>query len=197
MQHTLAGQTVFLFGATADPDSVPSAKPGDITGQRHGAVRVQCATGGSVWISHMKAKSPGAFKLPATSVPVVPNPPLFIRHGTLPTTFQEVWVTVDGGVAYVYSDFYNGAMATEQCRMLTAALQVRCCGVCRCDCRVVCLSSPCCVCALVYSRRLLVLGVRRRGLLSTAYFPTASEAAVFDPVCRGLVVGVCRVPCRR
>jgi putative two-component system hydrogenase maturation factor HypX/HoxX len=100
--------------------------------QRRGAVRIQCATGGAVWVSHLKKKEAGTFKLPATSVlapaaladvPTLADPPLFIRHGTNPGTFQEVWVTVDGGVAYVHSDFYNGAMSTEQCEHLTAALR--------------------------------------------------------------------------
>ena len=93
---------------------------------------MQCATGGAVWVSHLRCKGAGTFKLPAVTalgpaaladVPVVADPPLFLRHGTAPATFQEVWVTVDGGVAYVHSDFYNGAASTEQCQQLTAALQ--------------------------------------------------------------------------
>ncbi len=100
--------------------------------QRRGAIRVQCASGGAVWVSHLKKKDQGSFKLPATSVlspealaevPHLPDPALFLRHGTSPSTFQEVWVTVDGGVAYVHSDFYNGAMSTEQCEHLTSALK--------------------------------------------------------------------------
>lgn len=35
----------------------------------------------------------------------------------------QVWVSVDKGVAYVHSDFYNGAASTAQCERLTAAIQ--------------------------------------------------------------------------
>ncbi|CAN0439305.1 unnamed protein product, partial [Scytosiphon promiscuus] len=35
----------------------------------------------------------------------------------------QVWVSIDKGVAYVHSDFYNGAASTSQCERLTAAIQ--------------------------------------------------------------------------
>ena len=35
----------------------------------------------------------------------------------------QVWVSVDNGIAYVHSDFYNGAASTCQCKRLTAAIQ--------------------------------------------------------------------------
>jgi putative two-component system hydrogenase maturation factor HypX/HoxX len=127
-----------MFGAQPDGHHSMTAAPGDITGVRDGAVRIQCGTG-SVWIAQLKRKASGSFKLPATMVlgadalahlpahanPLSP-PSVFVPHGRRPEGFQEVWATVDGGVAYVHFEFYNGAMSTAQCKRLTAALsQVR------------------------------------------------------------------------
>lgn len=36
---------------------------------------------------------------------------------------RQVWVSVEKGIAYVHSDFYNGAASTSQCQKLTAAIQ--------------------------------------------------------------------------
>lgn len=38
-------------------------------------------------------------------------------------TYSQVWVSVANGIAYVHSDFYNGAASTAQCERLTAAIR--------------------------------------------------------------------------
>ena len=38
-------------------------------------------------------------------------------------TPRQVWVSVENEIAYVHSDFYNGAASTSQCERLTAAIQ--------------------------------------------------------------------------
>ena len=40
-----------------------------------------------------------------------------------PAAPRQVWVSIDNGIAYVHSDFYNGAASTSQCQRLTAAIQ--------------------------------------------------------------------------
>ena len=130
---SLGGESVFAYGAVPDAFSSASATPGSITGIRHSAVRLQCGSGGSVWLQQLKVNAPGAFKLPATlalppsalaGVPVVRSPGLFVPHGSRPATFQEIWASVDGDVAYVHFEFYNGAMCTAQCERLSTALAV-------------------------------------------------------------------------
>lgn len=37
--------------------------------------------------------------------------------------YPQVWVSVANGIAYVHSDFYNGAASTAQCEKLTAAIR--------------------------------------------------------------------------
>lgn len=34
-----------------------------------------------------------------------------------------MWAWVDNGIAYVHSDFYNGAASTSQCDLLAAAVR--------------------------------------------------------------------------
>eukprot|EP00903_Cladosiphon_okamuranus_P006434 g6295.t1 len=123
------------------------AAPGEPIGQRDGAVLFKCADGGGLWISHMKrvnsknrerggsdhvdhaappVKLPATLALPKDIVdglPLLAPPPLFVPFGERPSTFQEVWVSVANGIAYVHSDFYNGAASTAQCERLTAAIR--------------------------------------------------------------------------
>eukprot|EP00904_Undaria_pinnatifida_P013582 jgi/Undpi1/9354/HiC_scaffold_26.g11812.m1 len=48
---------------------------------------------------------------------------MFSRGKALNLGTLSVWVSVDNGIAYVHSDFYNGAASTCQCKRLTAAIQ--------------------------------------------------------------------------
>lgn len=133
--HTIDGTKYRLFGAYPEggqlehqPSTVKSGEP---IGQRDGAVLLQTSDGKGVWISHMKvANDKGSFKLPSTSVlpkeivqalPTVQSPSLYVPFGERPSTFQQVWVSVDNGIAYIHTNFYNGAASTSQCEALTAA----------------------------------------------------------------------------
>ena len=46
-----------------------------------------------------------------------------LYNGSLLNHGGQVWVSIDRGVAWVHSDFYNGAASTSQCQRLTAAIQ--------------------------------------------------------------------------
>ena len=103
------------------------AKPGDIVGHRDGAILTKTGSG-FLWLSHLKFNK---LKLPAMSyikehlpqLPVMPEPELELPYGTYPQTFQEIWTTVSPeGVGFVYFNFYNGAMDTQQCGRLVKAI---------------------------------------------------------------------------
>jgi putative two-component system hydrogenase maturation factor HypX/HoxX len=67
------------------------------------------------------------FKLPATDVLAdrlsgVPELPLPIDAAPRHRTYRDIWYEERNGVGYVHFRFYNGAMGTDQCRRLAAAI---------------------------------------------------------------------------
>lgn len=131
------GQKYFMFGAHAEKLLYLANYPSEthtILAQRNGAILVRCGQGGAVWITHLKklnTKTEKFFKLPATmvlpseiveSIPFAPEQELLIKFGTMPRTFQEIFVWQDNTIAYLWFDFYNGAMSTDQCKRLCTAI---------------------------------------------------------------------------
>lgn len=127
---------ILVFGAHPDKSADPNIAEGaigDIVGSRHDAVLVQCGHSSRIWISHIRLAS-SQIKLPAmmaireiaseTVPPNLPKPTLCVPFGTFPMTvgFQEIFVWKQASVAYLWFEFYNGAMSTEQCRRLTAVV---------------------------------------------------------------------------
>ena len=100
--------------------------PGEILAQRDKAVCV--ATGdGALWITHLKEPTAEGIKLPASMVlgqalEGVPELPLSPLEEPDYPTWQEIRVRFDGPIAYVYFDFYNGAMDVDQCQRLRQAI---------------------------------------------------------------------------
>ncbi|CAM9684180.1 unnamed protein product [Ascophyllum nodosum] len=145
--HTISGTKYRLFGAHTEAgggevDEIlakSDAAPGEPVGCRNGAVLFKCADGKGIWISHMKQGNSAKgcddkppLKLPADLVlpeqivktlPEISSPSLYVPFGERPSTFQEVWVSVDSNIAHVHSDFYNGASSTAQCERLTKAIR--------------------------------------------------------------------------
>jgi putative two-component system hydrogenase maturation factor HypX/HoxX len=120
-----------MFGAHFEDDlgRESRAAPGEIIATRHGAI-CRKTVDGAVWLSHLKRKAERSnfFKLPATNVLPAnvlagvlesPIPVLFTGNQH---TFKEIWYKEQNGVGYLYWEFYNGAMSTEQCRRLEAAI---------------------------------------------------------------------------
>ena len=131
------------FGAHLERGDFAKLKgePGQVLGQRDGAILVKCGKG-AMWLSHIKADK---LKLPAMAwinrrnnsrdyVPLrvlgetefsnsqVPLP--HVSYGQTRNTFQEIWVTsTENGVCFINFDFYNGAMSTYQARKLEAVLR--------------------------------------------------------------------------
>ncbi|GAA3626937.1 enoyl-CoA hydratase-related protein [Nonomuraea rosea] len=112
----LCGLPVRVFDVYAGPVEV-SGRPGEVVGRREGAVLV-CTGDGSLWVGHVRMEREGAIKLPAAMAlgELVAGAPE--RSG-----YSEITYDRSDGVGVVSFDFYNGAMSTEQCRRLAAALR--------------------------------------------------------------------------
>ncbi len=124
---TVLGVQCYLYGA--HEEDVLRGSPGEIIAKRDGAI---CrATGdGAVWITHLKQKGTGeqlSFKLPATQVlgdrlGHVPDAPVALDQPYNGRTYRDIWYKESCAVGYLHFDFYNGAMSTDQCQRLRAAL---------------------------------------------------------------------------
>jgi enoyl-CoA hydratase/carnithine racemase len=139
---------LYIYGGLIEDGQHVSAidvEPGTIIGIRNDAVCFTTVDGKGIWITHgrrvKKSTDP-------TLWPKVPAMPLFTDVGIvnpkqlpqllapLPSdfsrlnypTFQEIFVEYDdmesrNRVAYITFNFYNGAMSTNQCRQMCAALR--------------------------------------------------------------------------
>ena len=122
---TLFGKPYYLYGAHEE-DRIKGA-PGEILAQRHGAI-CRGTVDGAIWITHLKAKDHGPFagvKLPALqALGEFFHPPTSMLSIGAPMdfhTFREIRYAEKDQVGYLYFDFYNGAMSTEQCYRLRGA----------------------------------------------------------------------------
>ncbi|WP_030157035.1 enoyl-CoA hydratase-related protein [Glycomyces sp. NRRL B-16210] len=116
----LHGRTYCLFDATAVPGAAhEGAEPGAIVG-RDGD-QIAFATGeGLLWVGYAarldKRRGP---KLPATMVIDAEGVPFM----PAPEAIAESVYRREGDIGYLSIRSYNGAMHTEQCRRLTAAVE--------------------------------------------------------------------------
>ncbi|MDQ1267467.1 MAG: putative two-component system protein hydrogenase maturation factor HypX/HoxX, partial [Campylobacterota bacterium] len=99
--------------------------PKEIIAKRDGAVCVGTIDG-ALWITHMQEV--GRFKLPSTYVLKEKikgvkeiRLPLIVQDE--PKTFYEISSKVMGEVGYLYFNFHNGAMGSEQCIRLKYAFE--------------------------------------------------------------------------
>jgi putative two-component system hydrogenase maturation factor HypX/HoxX len=145
---SLFGLPVFLYGAYHE-DRLKGA-PGAVLATRDGAI-CRATVDGAVWITHLKARGDAdaatcrlahtgggcamcdaefcpvsGVKLPATQVlgPLLRGVP----ESVLPVvaqidyrSYREISYVEADGVGHIYSEFYNGAMSTEQCYRLRDA----------------------------------------------------------------------------
>ncbi len=127
VRDCLNGVDFYLFGAR-EGKAYPTTEPGQLLGHCEEAV-CRATVDGSVWIRQLKpvADSPGANAIKLPAMRALERSALRDSHHHLPSlnddTFSDLWVEREGAVAYVYFDFYNGAMNTEQCRALLARLR--------------------------------------------------------------------------
>ncbi|ROW15082.1 hypothetical protein VPNG_03415 [Cytospora leucostoma] len=144
------GHKMYIYGGIieeGDWASTTDAAPGTIIAVRDEAVCIKTSDQRGVWITHVRAvkkKTDAKLwpKVPAVSglrevgllsdetISKVSRP--YATAGwakSAHSTFQEVWVDFTPAgedktarVAYVYANFYNGAMSTSQCSKLIDAL---------------------------------------------------------------------------
>ncbi|QHG90844.1 hydrogenase [Sulfurimonas sp. CVO] len=117
------GVECYLFGAWEEEKF--RGKPKEIIAKRDGAICVGTIDG-ALWISHMSEV--GRFKLPSTYV--LKDKIKGIKEIRLPLivkekekTFHEISSKVIGEVGYLYFNFHNGAMHSEQCIRLKYAFE--------------------------------------------------------------------------
>ena len=125
----IRGTEFHLFGA--HPERVLSGRPGEIIAQRSGAI-CRATVDGGVWITHLKrADTPTElnFKLPATRALELAGveleaPEIAVAldaRWRVDQTYRDIVYQQLSGVGYLYFDFYNGAMSSEQCERLREA----------------------------------------------------------------------------
>lgn len=145
------GTNLYIYGGIIDdtpggpnPGAIPGAAAGTIVATRGEAVCISTCDGRGIWITHIRrpkrAKDTALWpKVPAVSGLLelgiltvadarrlqwdLPNDWVKSPH----STFQEVWVDFASygeskQAAYLYFDFYNGAMSTKQCSHLIEAM---------------------------------------------------------------------------
>lgn len=128
---TIYTEEYYLYGA--HEEDTLKGSPGEIIAQRNGAI-CRAAVDGAVWISHLKRKKQGSqsfFKLPAAMVlgdrlKNVPESSLPLKVPADRRTYKEIWYEEKNNVGYLHFEFYNGAMATDQCNRLRDAFLDAC-----------------------------------------------------------------------
>ncbi len=117
------GVECYLFGAWEEESL--EGDPKEIIAKRDGAVCVGTIDG-ALWISHMLEV--GRFKLPSTYVLKEKikgvkevRTPLVVEYGE--KTFHEISYKSISDVCYMYFNFHNGAMSSEQCIRLKYAFE--------------------------------------------------------------------------
>ncbi len=116
----IGGKEVFLYNAY--PEEELKGKPGQVIALRDEAICV-ATRDGAVWITHLRERKRESIKLPALRVlpelaDKVREEPLKPWESTDFKTYKEIEYTEEEGIAYIYFNFYNGAMSTEQCERL-------------------------------------------------------------------------------
>lgn len=129
----LCGLDVYLFGAHIESSMTINAQAyqaKEIIATRKGAICL-ATIDGAIWVSHLKRKKTDKasyIKLPASQVlqgfiDHVAEAPLELLTPYLSETYKEISYYQDNGVGYLYFNFHNGAMGTQQCIDLLEAYQ--------------------------------------------------------------------------
>lgn len=120
----ISGDEYFCYGAVAE--ETLNGESGKILAKRHHALCI-ATKDSALWIQCLKKNEEGAIKLPAAitledKAKNIPESMLNILEDDVKTkTFREIRYEETDEVGYLYFDFYNGAMGTEQCNRLQKA----------------------------------------------------------------------------
>jgi enoyl-CoA hydratase/carnithine racemase/methionyl-tRNA formyltransferase len=140
------GQALYVYGGIIEEGfgiARPIATPGSIVAARNEAVCLATCDGRGIWITNVRRPKRSIDKALWPKIPAVMG---LIELGILDSmkaqrlqwtpsidwslsslsTFQEVWIdfvaSANGRTAYLYFNFYNGAMTTRQCSHLIDAM---------------------------------------------------------------------------
>ncbi|RGP67031.1 sensor hoxx [Fusarium longipes] len=139
---------LYVYGGVVEAGRELTCKrqPGEIIGCRNDAVCVATCDGMGIWITHVRRLKR---KVDTMLWPKVPAVPALIELGLISqstltdttslrmlaswdkacySTYQDIWIDFafvagEQRIAFVYFEFYNGAMSTSQCSRLIDALQ--------------------------------------------------------------------------
>lgn len=120
----ILGKEYFCYGAVEE--EVLKGEEGGILARRNHAL-CMATKDGAVWIQCLKKNQEGSIKLPAAialgdEAKTIPLSELDIFEKAIEAkTFSEISYKEANNVGYLYFDFYNGAMSTEQCYNLQQA----------------------------------------------------------------------------
>ncbi len=131
VRDAVLGRAVYLYGAHRET-TLRGPVPGAVIAARDGAI-LRATIDGGVWITHLRALAEGdepTLKLPAAQVlgealAGMPESTLALdapEAGSGPT-WRELRYEQHGEVGVLHFAFHNGAMSTEQCRRLLAAIR--------------------------------------------------------------------------
>ncbi|MCV6606908.1 MAG: formyltransferase family protein, partial [Campylobacterales bacterium] len=123
VKDELLGVKCFLYGAKKEHSLKGSPK--ELLAKRDGAICLGTIDG-AIWISHIKEE--GSFKLPSTYV--LKDKLKGLKENRLPLlyegegeTYWEIKLNQKEEIAYLYFNFYNGAMSSSQAIQLKYAIE--------------------------------------------------------------------------
>ena len=111
----------FCYGVAEE--EILKGAPGEILAQRHHAV-CMATKDSAVWIQCLKKNKEGSIKLPAAMAlgdeakNISESALNIFEDDNAAKIFREIKYEEANDVGYLYFDFYNGAMGTEQCNRL-------------------------------------------------------------------------------
>lgn len=123
------GQSVFLHNAHKEESL--TGKAGDIIATANQAI-CRATVDGAIWIGHLKRKlvtGEKGIKLPSTRIlsglipDSIENIEIDYHQEGKQLACQELWYLLEEEIAYIHFDFHNGAMNTEQCKLLLNVYQ--------------------------------------------------------------------------
>jgi len=119
------GEEVYLYNAF--PEEELKGKPGEIIAVRDEAI-CKATVDGAVWITHLRKRDKKSIKLPALRViprlrDKVPEVQIKPWESVDFKTYREIVYEEKNSISYIYFNFYNGAMSTEQCERLLETIR--------------------------------------------------------------------------
>ncbi|MES9945894.1 MAG: hydrogenase maturation protein [Candidatus Thiodiazotropha sp.] len=117
----LFGRQFYLYDAW--PESHLKGRPGESVAHC-GAAICRATVDGAVWIGHLREREgEHPFKLPATQLLTQELADLPQIEADAASGYREIWYEEVEGVGLLHFPFYNGAMGSDQCEALLAALR--------------------------------------------------------------------------